>query len=184
MGLYKVRTLWTGGNGGNLVSTMFFEESGGTAAQANAAVGAFWNALKSSIVDDLTFATDSSVYLIDEATGQPTGLNAVTPVTAACTQSGDPLPFMSQAVCQWRTGVFIAGREIRGRTFIPGMSETNSTNGRPVAGLVTAVNAAAAALIADANSIFGVYSLQNFNFQEAVLGSCWSEFGVLRSRRT
>lgn len=183
MSLWKVRTIWTGGPGGQLVSTHYFDTAGGTATQAVTAVGAFWTALKSSIVDDLTYATDTAVFEIDEATGQPIGLQSVASSTAVCTQSGDPLPFMTQAVCQWRTGTFINGREIRGRTFIPGMSETNATNGVPVAGLQTTVNTAAAALIADANSTLQVYSLTHHNAQPAVSGTMWSQFGVLRSRR-
>lgn len=183
MTLYRVRSTWTGGNGGGLLTTMFFEASGGTAAQANTAVGAFWTALAGSIVNTLTVRTDAQVYLVDEATGQPTGINAVTPVVVACTQSGDPTPYATQAVVQWRTGWFIGGREVRGRTFIPGMSETNNTLGRPTSGLLTTINNAAAALISDANSVFGVYSQKNFNFQEAVSGSTWTEWGVLRSRR-
>lgn len=183
MSLWKVRTLWTGGPGGQLVSTMYFDTSGGTAAQAVTAVGTFWNAIKASIVDDLSFATDPNVFEIDEATGQPIGLQATTPVTAGCTQSGDPLPFMTQGVLQWRTGQFINGREIRGRTFIPGMSETNATGGVPLAALQTTINTAAAALIADGNSDLQVYSLKYHNAQSVVSGTMWSQFGVLRSRR-
>ncbi len=183
MTLYRVRTAWTGGPGGGLLSTHYFESLGGTAAAANTAVGALWTALASTISNTLTARTEAAVFLIDENTGQPTGIDAVTPITVAGGSAADPLPYTSQAVIQWRTGTFIGGRELRGRTFVPGMTEGNNTAGVPIAGFQTTVNAAAAALIADANSAFCIYSPTNATFDTVVTGQCWSQWGVLRSRR-
>lgn len=184
MALYKIKTLWSGGPGGAGVSTMWFDAAGGTAAQCNSAVGTFWNAVRLVQSSTLTFTTDSIVFTVDEATGAVIGSSPVTPVTASGSAATDVLPWATQGLIQWRTGQYINGREIRGRTFIPGMLESNNASGLPMSSVQTTVNAAAAALIADANSDFQVYSLANHNAQTVTSGTMWSTWAQLRSRRS
>lgn len=183
MTLYRVRSSWSGGRGGGLLSTMYFDVLPGSASDANAAVGAFWDDVKGFIANDLTVTTDAAVYLIDETNGQPTSIEAVTPIAVAGSQSAEPLPWANQVLLQWRTGLFSGGRELRGRTFIPGCTETGSTDGLPATGTLSAVNAAAATLIADANTELVIYSPTNGTAGEVIAGTCWNEFAVLRSRR-
>lgn len=184
MALYKVKTLWSGGPGGAGVSTMWFDAAGGTAAQANTAVGAFWTTVKADVYLALSFATDSIVYTVDEATGLNIAATGVTPVTGTGSAAGDPLPYATQGLVQWRTGQYINGREIRGRTFLPGMLEANNTNGVPTTAFLGRINAAAATLIADANSDFNVYALSAHNAQTAISGTTWVNWAQLRSRRS
>jgi len=183
--VYRIRTTFTGGPGGPYLSTFYFNVVGGlTAANANAATGTFWNAIKAHIHPSISFATEAEVAEVDIATGQVTGIVAVTPVTGTGTGSGELLPSATQGLLRWRTGTFVAGREVRGRTFIPGGLESESGSGVPAAGYITAINTAAAALIADANSDLMVYSKKNRDAVPALSGSTWSQWAVLRSRRT
>lgn len=184
MSLYKVRTLWSGGPGGAGVSTMFFDTAGGSAAQCNSAVGTFWNAVRVYQSSTLSYATDAIIYTVDEATGLITGSSAVTPATGVGAVATDALPWATQGLVQWRTGQYIGGREIRGRTFLPGMVEARNGAGIPDSTILGAVNTAAAALIADATSDFQVYSIANHNAQTTTVGSMWASWAQLRSRRS
>jgi len=182
--VYRVRTSITGGQGGPYLSTLYFNVVGGlTAANANAAVGAFWLAVKGRVATGITMSTEAEVATIDIATGQVTGITAVTPVVNVGTAAGDTCPPATQGLLRWRTGTYIGGREIRGRTFLPGVTETDNVNGVPSASYISTVNAAAAAMIADANSDFMVYSRKNFDAAPGLSGSVWSQWAVLRSRR-
>lgn len=182
--MYRVRTTFSGGAGAPYLSTFYFNVIGGlTAANANAATGAFWTAVKPYIMSSTIYATDAEVAEIDIATGEVTGLVPVTPATGTGGATGDDLPTMTQGLVRWRTGTFVGGREVRGRTFLPSMGEVNSTTGVPIAAIKTAVNTAAAALIADANSDFVIYSKTHRDAVPVVSGSMWTQWAVLRSRR-
>lgn len=182
--MYRVRTQITGGQGGPYLSTMYFNVIGGlTAANANAAIGAFWLAVKGKVASGMVMATEAEVATIDIGTGEVTGLTPVTPVSNTGTAAGDTLPPASQGLLRFRTGTFVGGREIRGRLFIPGACEVDSTSGVPVAGYLTTLNSAASALIADANSELVIYSKAHRELGTVLSGSAWSQWAVLRSRR-
>lgn len=182
--MYRVRTTFTGVTGTPYLNTLYFFASGGTAQQAATAAGNFWGTVDNNMVNTVSWTTDSEVPTIDPATGEITLLTAVTPVTGVGTLSGAQLPLVTQGLVRWRTGAFAGCREIRGRTFIPGLSELgNNTNGTPESTLVSAVNTAASALISDASSTFAVYSRKLGNETAVVSGSCWTQWASLRSRR-
>jgi hypothetical protein len=182
--VYRVRTQIIGGAGGSELSTHYFSIIGGlTAANANAAVGAFWLALKPYISQTLTMRTEAEVVEVDPLTGNATGAVAVTPVSNVGTATGNLCPNAAQGLVRWRTGTFVGGKEIRGRTFIPGPTVTHLGAGVPTSTYINAVSAAAAALIADANSDFMIYSRKNAEQVPALTGSCWEQFAILRSRR-
>lgn len=182
--MYRVRTGITGGPGGPFLSTMFFDVIGGlTAANANAAAGAFWTAIKAVSSSALTFTTESEVATVDIATGQVTGLLPVTPISVVGVDPADPLPFATQALIRWHTGVFTAGREIRGRTFVPGATEQYNVSGVPRADYKAALDAAATTLIGAVGAELMTYSRKNHDAAPVISGSTWSEWAVLRSRR-
>lgn len=183
--MYRVRTLFTGGIGAPYLNTLYFDDTGGlTAANANADVGTFWNAVKSVIQNTYTFATQPQVDHIDPATGHITSSVAVTPVTATCTGSSDQLPPANNGLVQIHTGNYPAGREVRGRIFIPGPGEISSTNGVPTAAYISTVGTAAAALQASVISDLIVWSKKNGVFETASSTAVWATWAVLRSRRS
>lgn len=181
--MFRVRTVFTGVQGSPWLSTMYFSEFGGTASQAVTAVGTFWGAVDAHIANAVSWATEAEVATIATSTGEPTGLEITTPQTGTGSSGSQPIALAAQGLIRWRTGIFIEGRESRGRTFIPAVGAGDSVNGAPSTSLTTAVNAAAAALLADANSELEVYSRKHRVENPVLTGSLWGSFAVLRSRR-
>lgn len=180
--MYRIRTTWTGPQGAPYLSTMYFDESAGSAAQAAAAVSTFWAAVDNHIDGLWVWRVENEVALVNDANGQVTGLASVVGGTGAGTAAGDPLPRVAQALVRWRTGFFFGGREVRGRTFIPGVVAV-SVSGGVTSTVIAAIDTAAAALIADINCVLEVYSRTNFIAVPAVTGGTWTEFAALKSRR-
>lgn len=181
--MYRVRTVFTGVTGSPWVSTAFFGEGSGTGQQAATAVGAFWSSVDSLMEVSVSWSTLADVEIVDASTGQVTGVVNTTPVTGGGVAATTGLPVATQALVRWRTGVYVGGREIRGRWFIPGLATTANTDGAPSSTVLSTVNTAAATLLADANADLEVWSRKNGTAPVAVSGSCWNQFAVLRSRR-
>jgi hypothetical protein len=182
--LYRVRTAIAGGSGASQLSTMYFGDvSPNTAQNAANAVHKFWDDLKGAISNAYTFQVEEDVYKIDEGTGQPVASYATSTSLVTGTPSGDPLPWATQGLCRWSTGVFIAGRQIAGRTFIPGMLESTNVAGVPDSVIKGAINTAASNLISDTLSEFRIYSRKNGVSEIVSGGAAWSKWAILTSRR-
>lgn len=183
--LYRVRTAILGIAGGPEVATHFFQASAGTAQDAATAVRTFWDSLKTCVGNGYTFQVENAVELIDQATGQPTGLASTTNTVVTGTGGNNYVPSATQGVIQWRTGLFLGGREVRGRTYIPGLvTGVAGTTGLPGGPLPAAAVAAIGAIISPASSDFCIYSRAHRASASATSGALWNQFGVLRSRRT
>lgn len=181
--MYRVRTVFQGVTGSPWVSTAFFDSGAGTAQDAVTATGTFWQAADSLMEASVTWSTQADVETVNANNGQVTAVTSTTPVTGAGVAGQTGLPIASQMLVRWRTGVYIAGREIRGRWFIPGIAVSINNDGQPTGPSVITVNTAASTLIGDANSQLVIWS--RANTQQAVVssGTCWTQFAVLRSRR-
>lgn len=181
--MLRVRTNMTGASGAPWLSTMFFDGSTGTIATAAVAeVNAFWTAVKAHVSTPTVILSEPDVAIIDPATGQQTGVIAVatTPVSGS---GASTLPFANQIYVVWHTGAFINGRELIGKTFIPGPPTTDNNSGQVLGTAVTAVQNAAGALIASFGATFGIYSRTHHQFHGATASVTPNKFGVLRSRR-
>lgn len=181
--MWRVRTSFTGVTGAPWVSTAFFNETAGTAQQAATAVGAFWNSADSLMEASVSWTTLADVEDVDPVTGNVTSVVNTTPVTGSGVAATTGLPVATQGVVRWRTGVYVGGREVRGRWFIPGLATTANTDGVPSSTMLSTLNTAAATLIADANTVLFIWSRKNGQAQPVSSGSCWTQFGILRSRR-
>lgn len=187
--MYRVRTSLTGVQGSPWLSTMYFDVAGGTAQDAADAVGVFWTAMDNSMVSAVQWATEAEVAQVNASNGNLVMVHATTPASGTGASATEVLPIATQALIRWRTGSIVNGREVRGRTFIPGLVEANNDSGSPTSTLVTNYSAAAAALIADANSTLVVWHRpttpggSDGSKHDVVTGSMWTEFAVLRSRR-
>jgi hypothetical protein len=182
--MYRVRVAWNGPAGAPFLSTHYFDLTGGTAQQAATAVGAFWGAVDALINNAYIWTTESDVATVNAATGQVTSATSTTPVIGSGASAATALPRASQALVRWTTGIYVGGRQIRGRTFIPGITESsNGTDGLFSPADVATVNAAGAALIADANSQLLVWSPTLGQANIVTGASTWGDFAVLRSRR-
>lgn len=182
--LYRVRTQLAGGSGASQVSTMFFSSAGSETAQdAATAVRTFWSGLADYISSAYTASVESDVFLIDQVTGEPTGIESVTVTPVACTQSSDALPWATQGLVRWTTGTFINGRQVRGRTFIPGPCESTNTAGVPTALYLSTVQSVAATFLSTTGVTPVIYSRKNHSGWPVLGRSTWNKWAELRSRR-
>lgn len=189
--MLRVRTNISGLIQGPGVSTFHFEGDDSTVAQAaSTATKVFWEAVRGKITAGITISGDTEVANVNEATGHQAGIFTVTPWSTVTNGGVSPCPHAVNGLVTWRTGVFYdnpdptkPSKELKGRTFIPLPDIGQLSNGAPITAYVTALNAAAAALIADSSCELMVYSKVHAAASTVTSGSTWSKFAVLRSRR-
>lgn len=121
---------------------------------------------------------------LNTATGVLVGEHLLTGgiTTTTGTVSGQPVPDISQILVQWRTGVIVSGRRLRGRTFMPGFATDLVTGGNVPASAVTEIGAAAQS-VATAGDALVVWSRRHGVTHDVTIGSCWTEFASQRRRR-
>jgi len=167
------------------------------AQNAHDDVAAFIAGLAAEEANGLSWTTQGEVQVLDEVTGDIEGVFNVTPVVVASSDGGDPLPPATQGLIRWQTDQFVDGRRVRGRTFMPWLSEARSTAGVPTAGTITDQTANAQALIDSADSALVIWSRpieadpeanppiegRDGSAHSVVTGTFWDKFAVLRSRR-
>lgn len=187
--MYRVRTVITGYGSYPALSTMYFNESGGTAQNAADAVRAFWAGFAGTLGNGLTCQVQLDVALINASDGALTGSTTVTSAVLAFTGSGEPLPFATQGLIKWNTGVVLDRRFVRGRTFIPAFTETAQTTGAPTSTIITLMETQAANLIANATSELVIWhqpvGVPPAGGVAVVAANArgWEKWAVLRSRR-
>jgi len=167
-------------------SSHYFE--GDTQGEADAAVAAvveFWQALSTLTTSAIDAVVSPEVEVVDPASGQVTGVFQTAGGTAEMTASGEPLPWTTQGLVRWRTGVFVGGREIRGRTFLPGPLEANNAVGVPASSYFTLANTAIAGFLTDAAAAGGLVVYSRTHGQAALVaaGNVWTQWATVRSRR-
>jgi len=159
MPLFKVLTRITGAQGSPWLNTMMFHSNGTLTAQAAATAGAaFWGSVDALMDNSTSWVQDPTVVEFDETNGTPTEFLTVTTGSGTGATNAVSLPYATQALCRLYTGDVVNGHQVRGRIFIPGITQNNLGEGVPNAALITAVDAAAATLIADVNSSICVWS--------------------------
>jgi len=182
--MLRVRTIFSGAPGTPWVSTMYFtgDDTQAGAEEANTAVGAFWESVDDIMDNSVSWSTDSLVAQLS-LTGELQDGFGVTPVTSTGETSGDALPWNTQALLQLRTGAYTNGREIRGRIFIPGLTEAANGDGVPSTATKNTINTAAATLAAVTSPDLAVWSRAHASVSTVATASCWAQWATLRSRR-
>jgi len=182
--LYRVRTIFSGPAGTPWYNNLFFTEAGGSAQDAADAVATFWGAADAFMKSTISWATDTAVYVIDASNGEAGGIETVTNGGGTGGSSDDLLPRATQAVISLRTGVFVGGREVRGRIFVPGLTEAScATDGTLATTPKNTLATAANAIVSDAGNEFVVWSRTHGVGHLVSACQTDSEFGVMRSRR-
>lgn len=176
--------VWTGiaAVGGGL-STFHFDDGTGTSAQCVAAVAAFLAATEDRRSGGLSWSTLADVPIFNEQTGDLQAIDTVAVSSGVGTAGGDINPVATQGLLRLLTTAVVNGRLLRGRLFLPGTVEADNTLGAPTAAFLADYNAAGAALIADANTDWGVWSLTHGEIQPVVTASTWNRWAILTSRR-
>lgn len=184
-GLWRVSVDWTGtGAVGGGLSTHYFTVAGGTAANAVTAVSTFWTAVDNFISSQMTWNIDDEVQEIESTTGILTGSTFVSVGGNTGGSSNTMLAPQTQGLIQWRTTTVVAGRILRGRTFVPGpTTDQLSGAGVPAPLYLTGLTTAATALRTDGNSELVVYSRKHKVFGIVTDNTSWQKFATLRGRR-
>lgn len=181
--LYRVQIVSTGVAGSPYYTTFHFIASAGTASQAAVDATGFWGTVDQYMDSALTWDLDTAVETIDSNTGNVVAVTDVATATGTGGSVADMLPPSTQGLVRWRTGNYVGGREIRGKTFLPAMTEVNSTDGEPIAATITGIENAALALWSSPNSQLCVYSRTYNAYAPVSAASMWARWAVLRSRR-
>ena len=185
MPMVRIQTVWSGVGGAPYYSNHYFTAQVGVGGPQDCqdAVSSFWDNMKHLFNSNLHWQLSTTQFTIDETTGLITTANTVTAKQGFGTATGDALPFQTQGLINWTTGVFLGGRQVRGRTFVPGPSETrNTVTGEPDATYITDTNSVAAQLVAAVPQLV-VYTPTHHTYAVASAGANAGHWGVLRSRR-
>lgn len=159
MALWRVAFTWTGPSS-PLISQLYFDVAGGgTPSQAATAASTFMGAVDAFVSTALTWSMDTEVRQINEETGALQAVNVVTGTNGAGAAAGPRIDLL-QGLITWTTGQIVEGRLVRGRMFVPLPTEDHNTaTGTPeLAGYRSGLDAAATALVGDANSTLVVWS--------------------------
>jgi len=179
--LHRITTVWTGAPGMPGTTTLYGHENGDSTRDQVEAVGDFLATLTSSLNTDLTATVSGQVELISSTSGDITGVDDTgADVVVEMTDTAAALPYTTQLLVQFRTGVYFSGRELRGRMFIPGFCEDGNLQGVPDPDVVSGVAAAASTMVGHG---FAVYSPSKHQWASISAATVWNEWAVLRSRR-
>jgi hypothetical protein len=194
--IMRVRTTLTYGSGGPGLHTAYWIPGTppGVTADANDAVGrvrGFWLGCAGQFPTTFSAQVQSGVDLLDDLTGSLQGQLSATAVAAVAGTSGTASAARSSMIlAQLRTNTVFGGRLLKGRWYLgpPKPSAIGTTGGTDPA-VITAVNAAGAAMIAPGAtaSALAVWHRPVSGGGGAAVPvsslSTWNEIAVLRSRR-
>lgn len=181
--MYRVKTEFTGLPGMPGLNQLYFDATGGTATEATVAAAGFWRACQAAFSSSCVWNTLADVEVVDSATGQIVGVSSGGAESGLGVDNTDYLPTATQGLIRLRTGVFVNGREVRGRIFVPGLTEGDTADGQLASAAEVILQDALTAVITVPPVDLLVYSRKNGVAHPVVAGSVWNQFAVLRSRR-
>jgi hypothetical protein len=182
----RIRTVFSGVAGTPWYSNMYYSEAAGDFQGCADAVAAFWGAVDARIDNSVSWVIESDVTVLEWTTGVIDSVETITPGFGSGGGTSDPLPYATQGLVHWLTGDFVNGRQLRGRTFIPGLCEDDNTSaGVMVSTTATIIQNAANALItaSGTNGPLMIYSPTNHVAEAVQAATVPVKWAVLRSRR-
>lgn len=178
--LVQARIQWTGMSGGPGISTFYWLDSDGVQM---AAMRTFFEAIKANMPPSVTIKYPVVGNTIDDSTGLATGTWSTTAQSDTVGTNTGGYSAASGAVINWHTGIFTAGRELRGKTFlVPLGNLVYGTDGRIIPAAISSYKAAAAPLYAGTKPI-RVYSPTAHTSAPVTGTDVPAKAVVLRSRR-
>jgi len=182
----RTRTVFSGVAGTPWYSLMYFTWVSGTEQDHLDEVAAFWGAIDARIDNNVSWATEDDMAIVESSTGEIVSVEVGSGGTGTGGGTSDPLPAATQGLVNWLTGAFVGGRQVRGKCYIPGLCEDDNTaTGVMVGTTQTIIQNAADALIANTSapgplSVFSRVNLVRETVTSATVPTKWA---VLRSRR-
>lgn len=180
--------------GTGMVSVHYFSD-GAEPLVAVSAIRTFWAEVAVQCTTSTRFQVRGNGRVVAPETGNLVDFYSVAqPAATVGSQPGGPVADATQGLIQWRTGTVVDGREVRGRTFVPGLQSAALSNGNLSSQANGVLAAAAQNLVGDALG-FGIWRRPRVvspsqplparpgSFEEVTAVSVWSEFAVLRRRR-
>nr|CRY94142.1 hypothetical protein [uncultured prokaryote] len=184
----EVITRWgAAGAAPEMLSVMNFDDSV-PILDVRERLSLFWGGISDRLANSTTWSIDRTGREFNEATGQTTGLWVDTTLQEGTGSGnpGSPVPNAAMALVRWRTGTYRLGREVRGRTFIPGFANDEVANGQLSPAAMTALIGAAAFYIGS-NPGLMIWSRPKVGTPGAAFpvttAEIWGEFATQRKRR-
>lgn len=184
--LRRIRTVFTGVAGTPWYSNLYFVQAGGSADAQIDMVRDFWTALAGSMDNGVTATVEGDCAVIESTSGAVVGIDSGTALTVVGGSASAALPPSNQLVLHEFTSLFVGGRQLRGKTFIPGQIITVAdAAGAPTTTIKGTLLAAANAMVTASDSLgnWQVWSKTHLVASDIVSVSTPSKFGVLRTRR-
>lgn len=158
--LIRHTVVWTGAPGLPGYSQFYQEVTGSLATDAQDGhdwVRAMFNGLGTLIPDGVDVTVDPVYQALDIATGEITSEGTV--ATPSAVVSGAYVSSWSAQVgvlVEWTTATYIAGRRLRGRTYLVPLGNVGDSDGTLSAGTLATVAAAADSIVSGTGN-FGVW---------------------------
>jgi hypothetical protein len=154
--MYRVDTVITGDTGGDQYTAIYFDDGtseGPSGQRAADKTRAFWSAVSGIISDGITLTVQPTVTVLSPVTGQISGVEiaeGLVPVTSPGVNE-PAAPAGSQGLIRALTGVYLAGRQVVGKVYVPHLRATalGNTGVMTGASITTMETAAVANLGAD-----------------------------------
>jgi len=148
-----------------------------------AALSTFYNDYADHCNGSVSFNLEPEYREFNPATGQTIALHTF-PGAQLWTQVGTAsltsTPDQTAVLVRWRTGVWVAGRQITGRTYLPYPSQ--STGGGSISNaVVNDIQASATALVNA--TVMQIWSRKNGTTALPTSASVWNEYASQRRRR-
>lgn len=154
----------------------------------------FLNTIRAVMVADWEGRWEGTVRELDTATGQLLSEAYSGPISVFGTAPGEAVADATCHLLQYRSGVYIAGRQVRGRTFVPGGAAGDLEGGQWTAASTALAGSAAASYASNAASRLWSRPLYRTVGGDRVLvrpgtqhgiasSSSWVQCAVLRHRR-
>lgn len=184
--MLRVRTIVTGVTGTPWYYNHYYGgTTSGEAAQALVATKAWVDGLKAIQYTGLTSQVQADVAYMNPTTGDVLGIYAGSSATYLSTGAGARSSYVDQILVRLRTGVYNAGREIRGRWFLPGIRQVAYVNGGVDASFITSINGINNSLLTAGTGAGGlvVWSRTGGLTAQVTTMPVWDQVAVQRSRR-
>lgn len=183
--MLRVRAIWSGVAGTPWYTNLYFDGTGSADAQAAAdAVHVFLTGFSFQFSNQTGVAIDSFVAVVDPVSGDVTGGHTVDPGDSISGQeTGQLLPKATQSLSTLNTPIYVAGRNIKGRCFLPGYTEAaNDGSGVMISTYATGLQAEWATLVATGPDLV-VWSRKNGLAAPVSNVTVSQKWAVLKSRR-
>lgn len=184
----QYRAVWSvpGGGTGYNVFNMAADAGVSNPSSVASAFHAFYTAQRSLIPNDVSISFESEIRLLSDVDGALTGVSPVTPPVSVTGIFNAGWAGGAGYRFTWDTGAIIAGRRLRGRTYMVPAGGAYENDGTLTSGAISTAVAAGAQLVDSlllAGNPLAVWSRAGQTSAVVTLASVTDKTAVLRSRR-